>query len=410
MWYPTVTRLPGNRMLVNGGLARWTSILDSNRWKYTNRSVTVFDPAAFDREQQPWSIFVKHEDAPLEITADVFDYPHAFLLPSAVMFGGHPRHVAIYGGGQIVTDPPRPFTPGITLMSLDPTLAGADKFARPAHAARPEGGLSTTTAVMLSDGRILIMGGGSNGRAEGQRIDIYDPQTDSWRSTDTGVSRDKPSGTILPDGAVLIINGEDFGAPGNNIGDRRRPTLYDPRTDKVVNLKDSQESSTRGYHAISLLLKDGRVLVGGGRIYSEAPADVPGASGQEGPYRIGCEQPELRIFSPPYLFGGPRPVIAENMPQEIVAGGAEFHLDYSGAHLNAAENVVLMALGAYTHSFDQNQRRVVLASRTTTPGKLTVSPPGDTWIAPEGDYNLFLISDKGVPSLGRSVRVVRPRI
>ena len=35
-----------------------------------------------------------------------------------------------------------------------------------------------------------------------------------------------------------------------------------------------------------------------------------------------------------------------------------------------------------------------------------VTPPADAWAAPEGDYNLFLISDQGVPSVATSVRIV----
>jgi hypothetical protein len=77
----------------------------------------------------------------------------------------------------------------------------------------------------------------------------------------------------------------------------------------------------RGYHNVALLLKDGRVLIGGGRVYSDD---------KEGKYRIGCERPELRLFSPPYLFRGPRPRIkADTEPMPITLGGAPFRAPVS---------------------------------------------------------------------------------
>ncbi len=78
------------------------------------------------------------------------------------------------------------------------------------------------------------------------------------------------------------------------IGDRTRPTLFHPRKnkddkDRVTNLASwTDDTSMRGCHAISLLLKDGRVLIGGGRTYSGIREDA-NAQGQEGSYRIGCE-------------------------------------------------------------------------------------------------------------------------
>ena len=184
--------------------------------------------------------------------------------------------------------------------------------------------LNETTASMTSDGAIVIMGGGNNGLAEGQRIDVYDPEADAWHSVDTGITRHKPSSTLLPDGTVLIASGEEFYATPRNVGDLTRPTLFDPRTKTVTNLAPwADDPGMRGYHAISLLLKDGRVLIGGGRIYAGIRGDAD-AQGQDGTYRIGCERPELRIFSPPYLFKGRRPVIAD-APREVALGGEAVH-------------------------------------------------------------------------------------
>ncbi len=253
------------------------------------------------------------------------------------------------------------------------------------------------TFAMTADGKIVIMGGGNNGLTEGQRIDVYDPHTDEWRSFDTRITRHRPSSTLLPDGTILIVNGEEFYDISKNTGDRTRPTLFDPDTGTVLNLVTGDDAGMRGYHGISLLLKDGRVLIGGGRIYE---------GGKDGAYRIGCERPELRIFSPPYLFKGERPVISD-APQKIAIGDKPFTLKFKGPALRDKAGVVLMAYGAFTHGFDQNQRAVRLRTKVNGTEEIVVTPPEDSWVAPEGDYNLFLISNEGVPSEGVSVRVVR---
>jgi hypothetical protein len=139
------------------------------------------------------------------------------------------------------------------------------------------------------------------------------------------------------------------------------------------------------------------VLIGGGRVYSDDA---------EGRYRIGCERPELRLFSPPYLFRGPRPrlkALAEPMP--ITAGGAPFRVAFDGPKPRKDGGVVLMALGAFTHGFDQNQRYVNLGFETSGSDGILITPPESAQTAPEGDYHLFLISESGVPSAGVSVRV-----
>lgn len=59
-------------------------------------------------------------------------------------------------------------------------------------------------------------------------------------------------------------------------------------------------ASERAYHRSSLLLPDMRILLGGHSSTGRA-ADGPGQAHQE--------DPSFEVFSPPYLFRGPRPTI-----------------------------------------------------------------------------------------------------
>ena len=106
------------------------------------------------------------------------------------------------------------------------------------------------------------------------------------------------------------------------------------------------EPTHRGYHSVSLLLKDGRILIGGGK---------------DGTHATGCEKNELRIYTPPYLQGNPtRPAITNiTEGQNIQVGSGNFTINYTGT-LKSTRGVALVALGSLTHAFDMGQRYVPL--------------------------------------------------
>ena len=67
--------------------------------------------------------------------------------------------------------------------------------------------------------------------------------------------------------------------------------------------------------------------------------------------------------------------------------------------------MLLMVLGSMTHAFDQNQRYVALDFEALGTDTLLVTPPANYFVAPPGDYILFLVNDSGVPSEGIHVRL-----
>jgi hypothetical protein len=87
---------------------------------------------------------------------------------------------------------------------------------------------------------------------------------------------------------------------------------------------------------------------------------------------------------------------------EVVTPGTPFFVSTpEAAHIS---KVTLLALGSVTHSFDQNQRLVTLGF-TRGSGVLTVNAPTSNNVAPPGYYQLFIVNDAGVPSVGRMVRI-----
>ena len=114
-------------------------------------------------------------------------------------------------------------------------------------------------AVLLSDGRVLVVGGTmlSDG-TQTTRAEIYDPATDAWTPTeDMGVERGRPNAVLLSDGRVLVT--------GDRLLDIQTLTgkaeVYDPVAGTWTPTKDL--SKPRVDHSLTLL-PDGRVLAAGG--------------------------------------------------------------------------------------------------------------------------------------------------
>jgi RHS repeat-associated protein len=113
-------------------------------------------------------------------------------------------------------------------------------------------------SVVLPDGRVLVTGGMSGGRASTSAM-LYDPQTRQTTPLAAGLvfARTGHTATVLPDGTVLIFGGLD---------DVDQPTasaeLFDPLTETFSPLA-IPSATPRAFHTATLLT-DGTVLLTGG--------------------------------------------------------------------------------------------------------------------------------------------------
>jgi hypothetical protein len=145
---------------------------------------------------------------------------------------------------------------------------------------------------------------------------------------------------------------------------------------------------TRVYHSVSLLLPDGRVLTGGGGHPDGGPLDI--------------DHLDVEVYSPAYLFKGPRPVIAS--APNIIRHGRPFSVDTPDAASIAQVN--LIRLSAVTHSFNQTQQINRLAFSVPNSGLLQVTAPANANLAPPGHYMLFIVNGDGVPSVAPILQLI----
>jgi len=186
---------------------------------------------------------------------------------------------------------------------------------------------------------------------------------------------------ILPTGEVLVVGGLS-GTAFNDLSTAVHPAeIWTDSTGLWTTL--ASNTVNRGYHTTAILLPDARVLLTGSGDGAGSPSEL-----------------NAEIFSPPYLFRGPRPLISE-APAEAGYGEAFFVATPDAGRI---ARVSLVRLSSVTHAFDQNQRFGDLSFRKSA-GGLTVTGPETSMVAPPGHYLLFILDGGGVPSPARMLRI-----
>src|SRR5215211_3272035 len=177
---------------------------------------------------------------------------------------------------------------------------------------------------------------------------------------------------ILADGSVMAVGGTRAADDATRAildGEIWNP---DTKTWKTV----ASMSEARMYHSTALMLPDGRVVTAGGEAAGRLRAQV---------------------YSPPYLFKGPRPVITS--APTSAQYGAGFTV---GTNVTNTAKVALMRPSAVTHAIDMNERYVPMTF-TKTGSDLSVTAPPSAKHAPPGYYMLIVTDVNGVPSVAKWV-------
>jgi hypothetical protein len=157
--------------------------------------------------------------------------------------------------------------------------------------------------------------------------------------------------------------------------------LYNPRTRRWT--LGAKSRVPRLYHSTAILTPDGRVVTAGSNPRPKA------------------DELRIEVYSPPYLFKGPRPRLT--LSRDRARYGARMRATVPGAA--DLREINLLRPGATTHAFNCEQRLLGLDYEVTAPDRVTLTFPRRRTIAPPGWYMVFAISAEGVPSVGRFVRL-----
>ena len=145
----------------------------------------------------------------------------------------------------------------------------------------------------------------------------------------------------------------------------------------------ASQVARRGYHSTAMLLPDGRVLSAGSDDFAKPD-----------------NSQTVEIFSPPYLFNGPRPSITA-APASVKYGAA---LAITTPDAASITRVALIRPAAVTHANNFDQRYVDL-SFTVGNGVINATAPPNSNYAPPGYYMLVVVNSSGVPSVMPFIRV-----
>jgi hypothetical protein len=211
------------------------------------------------------------------------------------------------------------------------------------------------------------------------------------------------SGVLLPTGEVFTVSGADrdeVATPGLGFA-VKRAAIFDPTAETWRGV--ATQNNPRTYHNTAVLLRDGRVLVGGHApittaYLSNIDLSSLGFSPNDG------RDPSFEIYSPPYMFR-PRPTIT-HAPASVTRGTT---VRINTPNSMAIESVVLMTRTATTHLVDGDQHAAQLRIAARRTGSIDVVIPASAAVAPSGPYLLFVnVRDSDgtrVPSVGAAVTI-----
>jgi hypothetical protein len=165
-------------------------------------------------------------------------YPRMHLLPSGKVFIAGPQNLT---------------------GTFDPATVTWQAVGLSKYGFR-SGGTSVLMPLQPPDYRpkVLIIGGGEPATNTAEIIDLTDPNP-SWQFTSPmNSARRNLNAVLLPDGKILVVGGNATGQAENPV---LQAELFDPVTETWTEVASMQRP--RGYHSAAMLLPDGRVTVGG---------------------------------------------------------------------------------------------------------------------------------------------------
>ena len=244
------------------------------------------------------------------------------------------------------------------------------------------------------DQRVMIVGGGGAGMHDHEHGGHKEVQVATKSVAIADLSAAKPrykaakplrharmhqNLVILPDRTVLVTGGAAVDEHKSKAA--LESELFDPATGRWTTVAKTRVA--RLYHSVAVLMPDGRVITAGSN-----------------PKRT-VEELRIEVFSPPYLFKGPRP--AFTLARDHAKHGAK--LKATTPDPSALREINLVRPTATTHASNAEQRLLDVPFTATAANRVELALPSNPNLAPPGWYMVFAVNTGGVPSVGRWLRL-----
>ncbi len=346
-WYPSMTQLADGRLLIvgGGGLNNPVRVNTSELYNPLTGVTEWADTVAIRNEQSPI--------------------------------------LTLYNGKALMTfRPPQLFDPVTKQWDLAADFLQGNRM--------PNGDHVDHELVHMPDDEVIAIGfkpfpAGSGGNL----VERYDPATNTWKlGADFAPLRSRPETVLLPNRHILTIAGfkEDPNdpTPVNQWGYMDLTDLYNPYAETWRRLASMPRK--REYHALAILVPDGRIVVTGGE----------GSPGNEPPLSI------IDVFQPPYLFRGVRPQLL-NLEKTDYQRGEAIHFDIG--RTNALTAVVLQSTQDVTHMMNCGENRFLDLGFVQQGQSIEAVIPNDSLQVLPGWYLLWAMVDD-IPAVARIVRIL----
>ncbi|CCO28353.1 hypothetical protein BN14_02348 [Rhizoctonia solani AG-1 IB] len=392
-WYPTVSRLDDGSVAIIGGSTKggWMNNASTN-----NPTMEFFPPKSIGDKGLVGLDFLANT-----LNSNLF--PIVFTLPDGQLFVAANQDAMVYNWR----------------MSHEHRLPTLPKGVRVTYPMTGTALLLPLTFRNNFEPEILICGGSTlDDRAPPMKLSARDPASnqcsrlviteagiaDGWQVEEMPDPRIMPDAVLLPDGRIVMVNGGRTGIAGygnvqlqagsSNADDPVfTPVLYDPKAPAGHRFSSEGMPASdipRLYHSVATLVPDGSIMIAG----SNPNLDLSNVKyGTE--YRVEWLKPDYISLPRPKIISLPERInFMESFKLEITLPGQMNDITVS-----------LMDLGFITHSVHMNSRLVELECKLSSDGHtLTVSAPPSGAVYPPGPAWIYVLAD-GVPSVGKKLMV-----
>lgn len=340
-WYPTTLPMADGTILVASGTA--------NDGQHIQVSMETYNLTT-----NTWTLLPNTANMPEPND----DYPLYNILPSGNVFWAAPRLSQL--GSNLYNTATQSWS-----------FVGNLNWGPREHAA---------TIVLPKSQKVMIVGGASTKTggpgATTEIIDFSQPNPAWVYGPSLNLARFNDNLIYLADGTILAVGGnqaEDYTTP------IEQPELFDPVADTWTLM--APQSGSRGYHSTAFLLPDGRVF----------------SSGSDSGIML---ENTFEIYSPPYLFNGPRPTI--KFSPASVQYGRTFNITTPDA--TSIRRVALIRPAATTHANHMDDKFYIdlafsVNAARSGPLQITAAAPSSVNSAVPGYYMLVIVNANGVPSV-----------